>query len=1545
MKKSTSFALIVLVQALLLTVGAFAATTVSPPHYDEAAGLVCSTCHTSHLTLGSTGYNNVCLTCHRPGDPAAGSKPITLADAADPFDGHSTDGISKTYQTSHRWDGSTTNPQAGARPPVQAQMTTSGLLSRTGGQLACVSCHNQHSNANGKFLRMANDRDQMCLDCHSSRNTTDHTKGTHPVGVVYDGSKTGFKPIAANSANPSADLNNYLKNGTVSCSTCHGVHFTDSRSSTVDGSSKFANLSSGDGYILRVSPYGKSASDLNICTNCHNGKMNHNLSLRSGKPAVQCNHCHSGHVEYDPAATGSETTPNVYLVRRYLTYTTAGRISKRIIYNSTTTKNFYSASGGGVCQSCHNPPFDHLSGGAVEPGHLDCAMCHNHNDPAGSFSVGAGGCTSCHGQPPSTSGSGGPTGKAAGYTTFNESLTPHASHAGGTQYNFSCSECHAGNTHNSGSTYTDVFKSTVGIIAGTSAIYASPTCSSVYCHSSGRGTYKGGINTVAWGNNKGSIIGQTSECTTCHDTSTYSTSHDKHITANSYGCVTCHAATVSANTVLLGAAKLAGGAHVNGAKDVTFSGIAPAIGTSCATVWCHGGNTPLIPQNSPVRTAPVWGTPFPTTSTLGSGGPAGTSGSGYCAQCHGYPPLTASHTGKTAATCVGCHSHINSDALTFSDKTKHINGTIDASGGHVFPYSGSLHLSAAGTTPWSSCTGCHSNTAGSYPVAAGTAPNCQACHIGGLKAPSGTSSCYDCHGATATNGLPTGTSFPNIAGSHAVHAAVTSACTTCHNGGGNGVVTHGSSNRTAATAASVTVAFTGQGASPAWTLATNTCSATYCHGQGAPTWGATTAAPVNGFPYSATQCEKCHGSAATNPFYSTAIPKVTANTDAHTGAHSDHLSGTKNISSAIACLECHAVPATVTAAGHMDGTTLVAFNGTLAKSNTTTATTCATTWCHGGNTTLIPQNSPARTAPVWGTRFPTTSTLGSGGPAGTSGSGYCAQCHGYPPLTASHTGKTAATCVGCHSHINSDALTFSDKTKHINGTIDASGGHVFPYSGSLHLSAAGTTPWSSCTGCHSNTAGSYPVAAGTAPNCQACHIGGLKAPSGTSSCYDCHGATATNGLPTGTSFPNIAGSHAVHAAVTSACTTCHNGGGNGVVTHGSSNRTAATAASVTVAFTGQGASPAWTLATNTCSATYCHGQGAPTWGATTAAPVNGFPYSATQCEKCHGSAATNPFYSTAIPKVTANTDAHTGAHSDHLSGTKNISSAIACLECHAVPATVTAAGHMDGTTLVAFNGTLAKSNTTTATTCATTWCHGGNTTLIPQNSPARTAPVWGTRFPTTSTLGSGGPAGTSGSGYCAQCHGYPPLTASHTGKIAATCVGCHSHINSDGLTFNDKTKHIDGALQAAGGNCNSCHDYDSVGSVWSGAPTNRYTTTGTWGMNAISAGNTGWGAHAKHINYIKARLNISTPLDPLNQTFGVANPKYVCGTCHTVNAANHNDANRSINFNDGGNMLAPSNAAQQSLLYVTGTNPGYDTIARTCSNLSCHYFTSPAWSN
>src|SRR6185369_8234206 len=98
----------------------------------------------------------------------------------------------------------------GAAPPIQASMT--GVRGRTENQLACVRCHNPHSQENRPFLRMANDSDQMCLDCHRSRNTADHTKGTHPVGVDYQltasANPSAFNavPVNTNPANPTAAM-------------------------------------------------------------------------------------------------------------------------------------------------------------------------------------------------------------------------------------------------------------------------------------------------------------------------------------------------------------------------------------------------------------------------------------------------------------------------------------------------------------------------------------------------------------------------------------------------------------------------------------------------------------------------------------------------------------------------------------------------------------------------------------------------------------------------------------------------------------------------------------------------------------------------------------------------------------------------------------------------------------------------------------------------------------------------------------------------------------------------------------------------------------------------------------------------------------------------------------------------------------------------------------------------------------------------------------------------------------------------------------------
>ena len=153
------------IAAALVLLFAKGALAIDSPH-----NFACGTCHTSHATLGSSGYNNICLTCHRPGSPLAGRKPFTLADMANTFHTYTSPLPAKMYQTSHNWNGSDTLAAAGAQAPLDPLLNQS----KTVGSLACTRCHNVHAvtgTTTPPLLRSINDRDQMCLDCHRSRNT------------------------------------------------------------------------------------------------------------------------------------------------------------------------------------------------------------------------------------------------------------------------------------------------------------------------------------------------------------------------------------------------------------------------------------------------------------------------------------------------------------------------------------------------------------------------------------------------------------------------------------------------------------------------------------------------------------------------------------------------------------------------------------------------------------------------------------------------------------------------------------------------------------------------------------------------------------------------------------------------------------------------------------------------------------------------------------------------------------------------------------------------------------------------------------------------------------------------------------------------------------------------------------------------------------------------------------------------------------------------------------------------------------------------------
>ena len=647
------------------------------------------------------------------------------------------------------------------------------------------------------MLRMGKENDQICRDCHRSRDVQTHLTGSHPIGVNYDtaAAKGNFNPnpVNANPANSTSDLTNYLTKGgmtvaiplapsvpvpnrNVVCSTCHGVHYTDSRSSTFDGAStakgkgNYVNLSTGDGYQLRTDKRGKKVltgqpDNLNICTNCHTNKKSHNGRDQD----VQCADCHGGHVDYD--ATNSSVInplnlPNVYLVRRNVK---EGGMPSKIYFRYTGSKREYvNASGTGACQGCHVVPG---AGGKYPAEHdsllaSDCNKCHFHSSTAGSFS---GSCGLCHGDPP-TSATPGPGGLAVPPTNAlgGTSAGSHAAHVINGK-RMECNTCHYGYTNRTmpNSTIDIGFDINGTNVPGfpyaptTGAVYynsntlntpyqftgsvltsggANQSCSAIYCHGS---TLTGGSNTSpSWVG-----TGQAA-CGTCHGVSTTSPptagSHVRHAGGGAgqlqIPCASCHGSVTSSHingNVKWNLLGLNGGQYkTRSGRFYTISGstgrLAPsaAYGT-CQNIYCHS-------NAGPNGVALVY-------STVTWGGAALN-----CGSCHNnmvntaaangghYKHSSTGNAGGPAYECSFCHSGYTS---TVANGATHANRTVELM---AVGYSKASPMPAGGA--WGTCSTnqCHGQ-------ATGLAWN------NGTIWQTGGDRCSTCH--SSTTGVSVGTPF------------------------------------------------------------------------------------------------------------------------------------------------------------------------------------------------------------------------------------------------------------------------------------------------------------------------------------------------------------------------------------------------------------------------------------------------------------------------------------------------------------------------------------------------------------------------------------------------------------------------------------------------------------------------------------------------------------------------------------------------------------------------------------------------------------------
>jgi predicted CXXCH cytochrome family protein len=226
------------VAALMVALAGLQAT--DDPHGSTNA-IYCEQCHVGHNSLGDILINatdslvaTLCLSCHTPGGWVAMTKVLSPADQADPGN----------TGTSHRWDAPADNADRGASlPGSQALLDHLSADSR----ITCATCHDPHSNANAPFLRLDNSADALCLDCHSNRNVDSVRTYTgqmlsHPVGMTIPSANSDYHstPLDVDGNPQPSDGNttndfNLLSGTTVSCTSCHGIHYTDSDPATVDG--------------------------------------------------------------------------------------------------------------------------------------------------------------------------------------------------------------------------------------------------------------------------------------------------------------------------------------------------------------------------------------------------------------------------------------------------------------------------------------------------------------------------------------------------------------------------------------------------------------------------------------------------------------------------------------------------------------------------------------------------------------------------------------------------------------------------------------------------------------------------------------------------------------------------------------------------------------------------------------------------------------------------------------------------------------------------------------------------------------------------------------------------------------------------------------------------------------------------------------------------------------------------------------------------------------------------------------------------------------
>lgn len=619
-------------------------------------------------------------------------------------------------------------------------------------------------------------------------------------------------------------------------------------------------------------------------------------------------------------------------------------------------------------------------------------------------------------------------------------------------------------------------------------------------------------------------------------------------------------------------------------------------------------------------------------------------------------------------------------------------------------------------------------------------------------------------------------------------------------------------------------------------------------------------------------CQRCHGS-LDSPAPPADVAGRTETSARGVGAHQSHLRVSAPWHRDVACEDCHLVPTSAEDTAHADAPPAELTFSPVANAGGVASTwsgTGCTTWCHGA---ALPGGQVA--TPSW------TTVDGS--------QIFCGSCHGIPP-PAPHPAVSRTLCGSCHP--NASGLSFSDPSRHIDGTVDVT---------------------QRCDACHGSATTPAPprdTQGNTATTARG--VGAHQAHLATDApwhrdvvCGDCHRVPShvedpghVDSAPAELTFSAVAAARGVTPSFdgTSCVVACHG---------------AATGAN----------RPVWTeVGTGQAACGTCHGlpPPAPHPAGThcgTCHPnagtvgvfvepqrhVDGVVDLSIGCDSCHGSAG-NPAPPRSTTGELSTTARGVGAHRSHL-GPSTWHAEVGCEACHVVPVNASDPDHIGPAPAEVVFGAMARGGgaapSWNGVTCGNVSCHGAT---LDAGAGSNTNPTW------TAVDGTQAACGT--------CHGLPPGGAHPT---QTSCATCHAAVVGPDGGIIAPSLHIDGLVEVSGGAdgaCGSCHALPPA-----------------------------TGAHLVHAALalpVYGGLGTAASLpSPGGYAFG-------CGTCHPLAGGKHLSGGRAdVELSDvnapPGSLKALSPAATYTpgtAVFTDATNLPY--TLGTCGTVYCH--ASPTFS-